>query len=103
MSDSYLAEGMSDVVMSCFDVSDLFGEGFLLEKRIGINMPKRIENARILIANTPMDTDKVKVFGSRVRVDSVAKVAELELAEKEKMKDKVERILQHGCNVFINR
>ena len=66
-------------------------------------MPKRLENARILIANTPMDTDKIKVFGSRVRVDSVAKVAELELAEKEKMKDKVEKILQHGCNVFINR
>ncbi|CAF2316895.1 unnamed protein product [Rotaria sp. Silwood2] len=85
MSDSYLEEG------------------FLLEKRIGINMPKRIENARILIANTPMDTDKIKIFGSRVRVDSVAKVAELELAEKEKMKDKVDKILQHGCNVFINR
>ena len=68
-----------------------------------MNMPKRIENARILIANTPMDTDKIKVFGSRVRVDSVAKVAELELAEKEKMKDKVDKILQHGCNVFINR
>ncbi len=66
-------------------------------------MPKRLENARILIANTSMDTDKVKVFGSRVRVDSVAKVAELELAEKEKMKDKVDKILQHGCNVFINR
>ncbi len=66
-------------------------------------MPKRIENARILIANTPMDTDKIKIFGSRVRVDSVAKVAELELAEKEKMKDKVNKILQHNCNVFINR
>lgn len=66
-------------------------------------MPKRIENARILIANTPMDTDKIKVFGSRVRVESVAKVAELEHAEKEKMKDKVEKILQHNCNVFINR
>lgn len=66
-------------------------------------MPKRLENARILIANTPMDTDKIKVFGSRVRVDSVAKVAELELAEKEKMKDKVNKILQHNCNVFINR
>ena len=77
--------------------------GFLLEKRIGMNMPKRIENARILIANTPMDTDKIKVFGSRVRVDSVAKIAELELAEKEKMKDKVEKILRYNCNVFINR
>ena len=50
-----------------------------------------------------MDTDKIKVFGSRVKVDSVAKVAELELAEKEKMKEKVEKIVKHGANVFINR
>jgi hypothetical protein len=71
-----------------------------------------------------MDTDKIKVmlqilwkkeielnnychwlqvFGSRIRVDSVAKVAELELAEKEKMKEKVEHIMKHNCNVFVNR
>lgn len=78
-------------------------EGFLLDKKPGLNQPKRIENARILIANTPMDTDKIKVFGSRVKVDSVAKVAELELAEKEKMREKVEKICKHNCNVFINR
>jgi len=78
-------------------------EGFLLDKKVGVNQPKRIENAKILIANTSMDADKIKVFGSRVKVDSVAKVAELELAEKEKMKDKVDRIIKHGCNVFINR
>ncbi|KAL5010987.1 hypothetical protein ScPMuIL_013292 [Solemya velum] len=78
-------------------------EGFLLDKKIGVNQPKRIENAKILVANTPMDTDKIKVFGSKVRVDAVSKVAELELAEKEKMKEKVNRIVKHGCNVFINR
>ncbi len=38
-----------------------------------------------------------------MRVDAVSKVAELELAEKEKMKDKVAKILKHGCSVFINR
>lgn len=78
-------------------------EGFLLNKKPGVNQPKRIEKARILIANTPMDTDKIKVFGSRVKVDSVAKVAELELAEKEKMREKVDLILKHNINVFINR
>lgn len=78
-------------------------EGFLLDKKIGVNQPKRIENAKILIANTPMDTDKIKVFGSKVKVDAISKVAELELAEKEKMKDKVTKILKYGCNVFINR
>jgi len=78
-------------------------EGFLLDKKVGNNQPTRIENAKILIANTAMDTDKIKVFGSRVRVDSVAKIAELEVAEKEKMKDKVNLILSHGINCFINR
>ncbi|CAO1382973.1 unnamed protein product [Diamesa serratosioi] len=78
-------------------------EGFLLDKRPGVHQPKRIENANILIANTPMDTDKIKVFGSHIKVDSMAKIADLEMAEKEKMKDKVNRILNHKCNVFINR
>ena len=61
-------------------------EGFLLDKKIGGSQPKVIENAKILIANTSMDTDKIKIFGSRVRVDSTAKLAEIEQAEKEKMK-----------------
>uniref|UniRef100_A0A914RUK8 Uncharacterized protein n=1 Tax=Parascaris equorum TaxID=6256 RepID=A0A914RUK8_PAREQ len=34
-------------------------EGFLLEKKPGMYQPKRVEDAKILIANTPMDTDKV--------------------------------------------
>jgi len=68
-----------------------------------MHQPRRVENAKILIANTPMDTDKIKVFGSRVKVDNIAKVAEIELAEKEKMKDKVDMICKHDMNVFINR
>ena len=36
-------------------------------------------------------------------MDAVGKVAELELAEKEKMKAKVAKILKHDINVFINR
>uniref|UniRef100_A0A8C5W839 T-complex protein 1 subunit beta n=1 Tax=Microcebus murinus TaxID=30608 RepID=A0A8C5W839_MICMU len=63
-------------------------KGFLLDKKIGVNQPKRIENAKILIANTRMDTDKIKIFGSRVRVDFTAEVAEIE---------------HHGINCFINR
>ncbi|XP_048579119.1 T-complex protein 1 subunit beta isoform X2 [Nematostella vectensis] len=84
-------------------VDSFLDEGFLLDKKIGVNQPKKIENAKILIANTPMDADKVKVFGSRVRVDSTAKIAELEKAEKQKMKDKVEMIIKHGINCFVNR
>lgn len=101
-------------------------EGFLLDKTIGVGQPHRVENAKILIANTSMDTDKIKIYGSRVRVDSLSKVAEIEQAEKvcyvsrllikcltqanpldsslqDKMRLKCEKIIAHGCNVFINR
>jgi len=78
-------------------------DGFLLDKRPGMNQPRRVENAKILLANTAMDTDKIKVFGSRVRTNDIKSLAEIEAAEKEKMKEKVEKICAHDMNVFINR
>ncbi|KAH9853331.1 chaperonin Cpn60/TCP-1 family [Lenzites betulinus] len=78
-------------------------EGFILDKTIGTNCPKRLENAKILIGNTSMDTDKIKVFGARIKVDGTGKLAELERAEKEKMKTKVDAIAAHGINCFVNR
>jgi len=78
-------------------------DGFILDKKPGIGQPNRVENAKILLANTSMDTDKIKIFGSRVRVDSMAKVAEIEEAEKDKMRTKCNKILNHGINCFINR
>jgi len=84
-------------------IDSYLDEGFILDKKIGVNQPKRIENAKILIANTPMDTDKIKIFGARVRVDATGKLAELERAERDKMKEKVEKIKAHGINCFVNR
>jgi len=78
-------------------------EGFILEKRIGTGMPKRLENCKVMVANSPMDTDKVKIYGARVKVDSLEAVEDIEKAEREKMKAKVEKICAHGCTVFINR
>jgi len=78
-------------------------EGFILEKRIGVGQPKRLENAKILIANTPMDTDKIKIFGSRIKVSGTEQMAQLEQAEKEKMIQKCQKIVEHGINLFINR
>ena len=78
-------------------------DGFILDKKIGVNQPKSIKDARILLANTPMDTDKIKVFGSRVRVESTDQLAAIERAEREKMKSKVELIKKHQINCFINR
>ncbi len=78
-------------------------EGFILDKRVGVNQPKRLENAKILVANTAMDTDKVKIWAARMKVSSPKELAELEKAERERMKQKVEKIKAHGINVFINR
>eukprot|EP00435_Cladocopium_sp_Y103_P019654 s3378_g4.t1 len=57
----------------------------------------------VLVANCQMDTDKIKIYGARVKVDSLEAVAEIEQAEKDKMKKKIEKIVDHKCNVFINR
>jgi len=85
LSDSYLADG------------------FILQKNISTGCEKTKENPRIMIANTQMDTDKIKILGSKVKVDSIMKVAEIEEAEKQKMKKKVDKILAYKPDVFINR
>lgn len=77
--------------------------GYLLDKRIGIGQPHSLTNAKILVANTPMDSDKIKIFGAKVRVESVSQLAEVEASEKQKMKDKCMKIINHGVNCFINR
>jgi len=78
-------------------------QGFILEKKIGVGQPKRLEKAKILVANTAMDTDKIKIFGSRIRTDSSSIIAEIEKAERDRMIAKCEKIIKHGCNCFINR
>jgi T-complex protein 1 subunit beta len=78
-------------------------DGLILEKSIATSSKKKVENPRVLVANTPMDHDKVKIMGSKVKVDSILKVAEIEEAEKAKMKRKCEKIIAHKPDVFINR
>eukprot|EP00760_Papus_ankaliazontas_P010711 PhM_4_TR14419/c0_g1_i1/m.72373/K09494/CCT2; T-complex protein 1 subunit beta len=77
--------------------------GFLLDKKIGMGQPRKLKDVKILVANTPMDTDKIKVFGAKVKVDSVAALADVEQAEKAKMREKVAKITKHNIGCFINR
>ena len=42
------------------------------------NCPTTKDKPKILVANTPMDYDKIKIFGTRVKVDSMNKVSEIE-------------------------
>lgn len=85
LADSFLADGM------------------ILEKQISTGCKKRIENCRVMVANTPMDHDKIKIMGSKVKVDSMKSIGDIEEAEKRKMKAKIDKILAHKPNVFINR
>lgn len=78
-------------------------DGFLLEKKVGVGQPKRVEDARVLIANTAMDADRIKITAATVRTDDTGEVARIEQAERDRMYGKCDRIAQHGCNVFINR
>lgn len=85
-------------------LSDTYlADGFVLMKRIATGCQKLAENPKVMVANTPMDNDKVKIMGSKVKVDSIMKVAEIEEAEKVKMKKKCEKILAYKPDVFINR
>jgi len=77
--------------------------GFLLKKSIGVGQPKRMENCRVLVANTAMDSDKVKIHAAKVKVESVGQLAAIEKQEKQKMKDKVKSILKHDITCFVNR
>jgi len=78
-------------------------DGLILEKTISTGCPKVKTNAKVMVANTSMDYDKIKIYGSRVKVDSIEKVSEIEEAEKMKMRNKVDKILAHKIDVFVNR
>ena len=53
-------------------------EGFILEKKFGVGGLKRLENPKILIANTAMDHDKIKIFAAKVKTDDLNTVAAIE-------------------------
>lgn len=72
-------------------------------KIVDESMDNKTENIRVLIANTSLDTDKIKVFGAKVSVNSISKLSEIEEAEKLKMRKKIDKICSVPFQVFINR
>lgn len=77
-------------------------DGFILNKDTIIPL---LENPRILVANTSMDTDKIKISGAQVSVQSVKELSRIEEAERERMQEKVNLITksENEIDVFINR
>jgi T-complex protein 1 subunit beta len=78
-------------------------DGMVLEKTIASSCKKEARKPRVMVANTPLDHDKIKIMGSKVKVDSMTKIAQIEQAEKDKMKAKIDKILAYKPDVFINR
>nr|BAN40849.1 T-complex protein 1 subunit beta, putative [Entamoeba invadens] len=78
-------------------------DGFLLEKKFGTSQKRFLENPKIMVANTAMDNDRIKIWSGKVRVDSVGKVAEIEEAERTRMIKKCEAIKAHGVTCFVSR
>lgn len=78
-------------------------DGMIMEKNIATGCKKTASKPRVMVANTSMDNDKIKIMGSKIKVDSMEKVGDIEEAEKRKMQLKVNKILAHKPDVFINR
>ena len=78
-------------------------DGMILEKSISTGSVRNLKNPRVMVANTQMDNDKIKIMGAKVKVDSFEKIGQIEEAEKQRMKKKVMKILAHKPDVFINR
>lgn len=74
-------------------------DGIVLNKSLEIDL----NNPKILIANTSMDYDKIKIFSSKINVESIEELEKIEIAEKEKMISKVNSICSIPFNLFINR
>lgn len=82
--------------------SSYIEDGLLLECDVGPGQKTAFERPRVLIANTPMDTDKVKIFGAKASLTSSKELVELEEAEKKRMAAKVEQMSQHA-DIIVNR
>lgn len=78
-------------------------EGLVLKCEFGVGQPKSVENAKILIANCPMDTDKIKIHGAKIETDSPDQLALIEKAERDKMIAKCQKIASYKPDIFVNR
>lgn len=97
--------GLINIIKCVGKLEDSFYvDGFILDKDIEI---PTIENPKILVANTSLDYDKIKVFGAKVQVSSIKELSNIEEAEKQKMREKIDRITLKDnkpfYDVFINR
>lgn len=74
-------------------------KGLVLNKAVDVDL----NDPKVLVANTSLDFDKIKILSSKISVNSVKELEKIEMAEKEKMMSKVESIASIPYDLFINR
>ena len=74
-------------------------DGLIINKSIDIDLA----NAKVLIANTSLDYDKIKINSAKTNVSGISELKKIEIAEKEKMSNKINKICSIPYDLFINR
>ncbi|KAI4291943.1 T-complex protein 1 subunit beta [Pancytospora philotis] len=74
-------------------------DGLVLDKPVDVD----IESPRVLVANTALDFDKIKIFSSKISVNCISELEKIEAAEKEKMRTKIDAIASIPYDLFVNR
>lgn len=77
-------------------------EGIILEGDVGPGQKTEWDAPRVLVVNTSLDADKIKVFGAKASVESVGDLVRIEEAEKQRMREKIEKISEHA-DIVVNR
>jgi T-complex protein 1 subunit beta len=67
-----------------------------LEEQLGVGQTRGLPKREFLLASESMNTDTIKIYGSRIKVGSMNDVADKGFLDKEKMRLKYERIIKLG-------
>ncbi len=77
----------------------VFLDGFVLHNSVVAD----VTDPRILVCNTALDYDKVKVMSAKISVDSVSELSQIEEMEKKRMQAKIERMTAIKYDILVNR
>ncbi|ORD94633.1 TCPB [Enterospora canceri] len=87
------------------DLSEsIWVDGLVIDKEIHFADDRtELTNPRVLVANTALDFDKIKIFSSKIEVDSISELEKVEEAEKQRMMEKIDRVCLIEFDLIINR
>jgi len=78
-------------------------KGVILDKELAHpDMPKEINNPKILLTNAPLEVEKTE-FDAHIRIDSPDKIQLFKKQEEKMVLDMVEKIVKSGANVVLSQ